>query len=215
MRATIRSMSAKPDFKAYLTQQFGFLERSAAAFDAGHREEAIRIGVALRVIFHDTPSSTSLLKHLDSEHVLIRSQAPDRAELEALLEPLLAGRRPMFEFSWSLANFSGCGFEPCTDLGRPHRLIEAPHWWTEPFAHINAVDYTRKRVVLWAANRDGGAHVDHRQAPDYEQLKAAGALGTIYSGDGSAVPVEDAHLTFLRTMAFEVLNSPDLRALAR
>ena len=71
------------------------------------------------------------------------------------------------EFAWSLAQFAMTGFEPCTNPSTPHRLIEAPQWWTEVFAHMDDIDYTRKRVVLWAANKDGGAHVDDKQEPEY------------------------------------------------
>jgi hypothetical protein len=203
-------VSTTTDFKAHLAQQLGFLERSAAAYDSGHRQEAIRIGTTLRVIFHDTRKSTSLLHHLNALNVLVRSEAPDRARQDAQL----AGRRILGEFSWSLAQFSLKGFLPCTDPSGPHRLIEAPQWWTETFAHMEGIDYTRKAVVLWAANKDGGAHVDDELVPEYEQLKAAGSLGSIEGPGGQSIPIEDAHLTFLRTMAFEVLNSPDLMALA-
>jgi hypothetical protein len=204
-------LSTTTDFKAHLAQQFGFLERSAAAFDAGHHQEAIRIGTSLRVIFHDTNKSTSLLRHLNALRVLVRSEAPDRVRQNALL----GGKRIVGEFSWSLGQFTMRGFEPCKDPSTPHRLIEAPQWWTEVFAHMNNIDYTRKRVVLWAANKDGGAHVDDEQEPEYQELKAAGAIGAIEGPGDKSVPIEDAHLTFLRTMAFEVLNSPDLAALAK
>jgi hypothetical protein len=204
-------VSTTPDFAAHLTQQLGFLERSAAAFDAGHAQEAIRIGTALRVIFHDTRMSTSLLRHLKAMNVLVRSEAPDRTRQYAHL----AGKRILGEFSWSLAQYSLEGFCPCTNPSGPHRLIEAPVWWTETFAHMEGIDYSRKLVVLWAANKDGGAHVDDEPVPHYEQLKAAGSIGSIEAPGGQSIPIQDAHLIFLRTMAFEVLNSPDLVALAK
>jgi hypothetical protein len=47
----------------------GFIGRSAADFDQGHREEAIRIATALRVIFHQTGRSTSLLQDLNGTTV--------------------------------------------------------------------------------------------------------------------------------------------------
>ena len=49
------------DLAELLREQIGFIERSAAAFDEGHEEEAKRIAVVLRVLLHDTPQSTSLL----------------------------------------------------------------------------------------------------------------------------------------------------------
>src|ERR1019366_5734425 len=60
-----------------------------------------------------------------------------------------------------------------------------------------------------------GAHVDDELVPEYEQLKSAGSFGSIEGPGGQTIPIEDAHLTFLRTMAFEVLNSPDLVAFTK
>jgi hypothetical protein len=202
------------DFKKRLLEQLRFIERSGAAFDQGHREEAMRIATALRVIFHHTVKSTSLLHHLNAVTVNLRSDAPDRQKQNAAL----AGKKIVGEFSWALASMSpaaGGKFAPCTDVKAPHRIIPAPDWWQEVFAHVDGRDYTRAAVVLWAANKDGGAHVDDTLPPEYEAIRAAGAIGYFEAPDGSRADIEDAHYTFLRTMAFEVLNSRDLVALSR
>jgi hypothetical protein len=57
-------MKIKIDFTGQLQRQLGFMENSARAYDAGHRDEAIRLATSLRVLFHQTPKSTSLLRHL-------------------------------------------------------------------------------------------------------------------------------------------------------
>ena len=44
-----------------LSRQLSFLERSASAFDAGHRDEAIRIATTVRVMIHETQKSACLL----------------------------------------------------------------------------------------------------------------------------------------------------------
>jgi hypothetical protein len=204
---------ATQDFKKQLREQLGFIQRSADAFDQGHREEAKRIATALRVIFRDTGNSISLLHHLNAVTVNIRSVAPDRQKQDAVL----GGKKIIGEFSWSLASISpaaGGNFAPCTDVKAPHRMIAAPDWWNEVFAHTEGRDYTRWDVVNWAANKDGGAHVDKAIPSEYEAIKKAGALGNFEAPDGSQADIEDAHYTFLRTMAFEVLNSPDLVALS-
>src|SRR4051812_4566282 len=45
-------------------EQLCFLERSCAAFDAGGEDEALRLATILRIIFHNTKMSTSLVAHL-------------------------------------------------------------------------------------------------------------------------------------------------------
>jgi hypothetical protein len=46
------------------------LERSNAAFDAGHLSEAVRTAVPLRVLFHQTPKSHALVNQLGLENAL-------------------------------------------------------------------------------------------------------------------------------------------------
>ena len=52
------------DFKDQLRRQIKFLETSCQSYDQGEVEEAVRIAVALRVLFHDSQTSRSLLRHM-------------------------------------------------------------------------------------------------------------------------------------------------------
>lgn len=140
-------MSATQDFNQQLRRQLTFLQVSANAYDGGEREEAIRIATTLRVIFHDTPQSTSLLHHLGQLSILVRSQAYDRDKQNALL-----GGRIIGEFSWSLAVLSGADggrLLAHTDPATPHRLVKADVWWIEIFGVVDSKEYRRRDVVLW------------------------------------------------------------------
>jgi hypothetical protein len=199
------------DFAKQLTKQLNFLGRSSAAFDRGHADESIRIATSLRVIFRDTPNSTSLLQHLDAVNIQVRSRVPDRKLNDSDLE----GRAIIVEYSQSLLLVTFDGVKP--DLGShpSDRMIPATDWWNETVAR-NEHTYTRRLIVSWAADRDGGAHVDGRAFPAaYEAMIQPGSIGTFENAQtGGPVPIEDIHLIMLRTMASEVLTSPDLCALA-
>jgi len=56
-------MNAINRLQTKLGEQIGFLERSCKQFDDGHEEEAFRLSTTIRVLFHETKKSTSLLKH--------------------------------------------------------------------------------------------------------------------------------------------------------
>lgn len=58
------------DLSAHLKRQLVFLRNSVAAYDNGCPEEAIRIGVAIRVLCHDTQKSESLLTRMGRKHTL-------------------------------------------------------------------------------------------------------------------------------------------------
>src|SRR5438874_7396909 len=52
------------DLAEKLRQQLRFLRRSAAAFDGGEEDEALRLAAIIRVLLHDTGASHSLLGQL-------------------------------------------------------------------------------------------------------------------------------------------------------
>ena len=74
------SIEDRRRLKERLKQNVGFIRRSCELYDQGHKEEAIRIATALRVLLHDTRRSVSLLKHLKVKGItkLNSSCAPQR-----------------------------------------------------------------------------------------------------------------------------------------
>ena len=41
-----------------------FSKRSAQLYDSGQEDESLRLATTMRVVFHETPNSTSLLTHM-------------------------------------------------------------------------------------------------------------------------------------------------------
>jgi hypothetical protein len=70
-------MSGTTNFGQHLRKQLGFLERSCASYDAGHKDEAIRIATTIRVLIHNTKASTSLLKHLNATTINLLTTTPE------------------------------------------------------------------------------------------------------------------------------------------
>jgi hypothetical protein len=64
-----QSEQEKMDFREQLSKQIEFLTTSCKAYDAGSKNEGVRIATVLRVLFHNKGISTSLLAHLQSEPV--------------------------------------------------------------------------------------------------------------------------------------------------
>ena len=90
-------------------------------------------------------------------------------------------------------------------------------WWQQPVLILDRVPYTRRSITLTVADKDGGAHVDAALTPEYERLIAPGSLGVIVdeAEDGERVnPIVEAQFCVLRQIGYELLNSPDLLALA-
>jgi len=110
------------------------------------------------------------------------------------------------------------------------RSIPLEQWWNEPVMKTLEGIYSRKDLILWAANKDGGAHVD-AELPDMYSLLVDGKVS---SGPALEIPgmigfhvdiqlggrppagskiLPNAHFSDLRQMATEFMTTPDILAL--
>lgn len=193
------------DLTEQLKRQLAFLRNSVAAYDAGHVEEAVRIGVVIRVLCHDTGNSVSLLQHMGQKATLklisTAKTVPPHLLADMGFGELMAG----MTFDDELT---------CAPVPTGSPTIACPVWWTETVFLRDKVTYTRKDVVLSAANKDGGAHVD---APDVklQALQEAFWIRTETNADGTktTAPLVNNHFRMLRRFADELLNSQELLAL--
>jgi hypothetical protein len=193
-------------FIAQLRRQLGYLERSAALYDSGQVDEAIRIATTIRVLVHDTRNSTSLLSHLGAKTIAFATTAkPEPIPVNVL-------------FQEDLVSFTARGLGAKTDPRDICCHIPVDQWWGQ-VVHIAGRDaqLTRRSIVLFAANQDGGTHVDEEVSPHGRKL-LEGAWVSIWhdpaTGEVRPEHHRNHHLVMLRTMAFEILHSPDIRKLA-
>ena len=196
-------------FTDHLKKQLGFIERSCRAYDIGHTDEAIRIATAIRVLIHNTKTSTSLLKHLGA--TTIRLLSTTRA----------ASPTSFFYMGLGVMSAKSTGesitakFAPLLD-GPIQDLIPVSQWWSQIVFVLNPrTRLSRRDIVLAAANKDGGAHVDSNLTPEYEALARNGVAGAlVYSRDSRITeePFVDAHLVAIRQMGHELLHSHELLA---
>lgn len=199
-------------FKQQLKKQIGFLLNSCKLFDAGQWDEAIRIATSIRVILHDTSASTSLLTHLDAKHINLFTTyiEPPREENDS-------GYIPVTGFAMGTINMGAkgeFGYGPTLDDFNPGISCEltVDEWWNQTIWNIDATSkLTRKGIVLAAANKDGGAHVDNELTPDYKTLanETWGTITISKGGEERKIAIDEMHLVAIRTMANELLKSPD------
>jgi len=99
-------------------------------------------------------------------------------------------------------------------LPTKYHPIPLDEWWdVEPVFSYEGRGHTRKKIVLSAANKDGGAHVDPELEPYYEFL-CSGKYAFGFTGDltydrkppfeqGVTHYAKNAHLALLRQFAEE------------
>lgn len=197
-------------FKDQLRRQIKFLRNSCQAFDKGDWEEAIRIATSIRVLVHDTQGSTSILKHLNAKNINLFSTRTD-------MPAWSGGAKYTDGFSMgviSIGQGRGAYGPDLSDFSPDSSLVLPVDKWWEQIVWILSSEckLTRKRLILSAANQDGGAHVDRQLHEDYEKL-ANEQFGHITTKNGSQHYRQDVvnmHLVSIRTIANELLKSPEL-----
>jgi hypothetical protein len=199
-RAAVSKRPLTPtELQEHLTEQIGFLQHSAAAFDAGFDGEAKRLAAVLRTLLHDTPQSHSLVGQLGKKDgdFLDTAVKYDPANLSShggLV--FIAVGAPRTRYMAMLDDVPMTRFLPFSD------------WWNAPVFIDNARNIlTRKDLVTIAANQDGGTHVDPALDERYDRLAHKNALGYMAVENGTARPMEGPEKAAIRQITHEVLKT--------
>lgn len=198
-------------FSEKLHEQLGFLQRSCAGFDEGHEPEALRLATTMRVLFHDTwrrdgrPSSISLLSHLSMTNTMMLETPRTN----------LADWRDFLSIRIDLSSRSPMTLVP--RLEKQFQVVPFSAWWsTNAVMTVDEQPITRRKLIVSAVNKDGGAHVDAILERFYQEL-AAGRYSIGINRDlkyDKALSFEqcftlyphNGHLALLRQFAHEVLS---------
>jgi len=129
-------------------EQIGFIQDSSEQFDNGKLSEAKRIATALRVLFHETNKSHSLLYQIGFQNsILLLSTAHSYIPVN-------------MSSYWGLLKISGDKYQPLLGDSDSSKFLSFDDWWNEIIFDDKESVFTRKDIVWYIANQDGGAHVD-------------------------------------------------------
>jgi hypothetical protein len=208
-------MKANNRLEVKLREQLDFLKRSCDLFDQGYESEAIRIATALRVLFHHTKYSAALLHQLGfAKKKKMLSSAHGHGDWQDYLKQQIA-----------IGSKEPVKMTPM--LGSDFRELAMSDWWEETLFIHDKKKYSRRLVILSAANKDGGAHVDPKLEAYYEVLAEGEYAVSIsvtgnwgfdenervrFSGEpwleeGVKYYAKNAHLALIRQFAHEVLTT--------
>ena len=195
----------RPALRVLLREQYEFLNLSAASFDAGFEAEAKRLAVALRVLLHDTASSTSLLGQLGVKDRIKYVDTALRLNPSNLLTT--NGLAVLATTTGEPAKWRA----PLDSLAQPRQHPDATFasWWTSAVTKDQDGEmWNRKELVLALANRDGGAHVDPALDERYLRLAHENTMGWIeVTPDGEQPMRNSPVLASVRQIAHEVIRA--------
>lgn len=176
----------KEELLAKLREQMGFLRASVERFYKGDFAESLRIAAIIRTLVHESGKSKPLLKQL----------RPDGLDLQ--IQEIAGEEKPSVDeiYRFVVSVRLGPVVAPAVDLGCTHYALSSiGAWWCRTVFAFRSrlgtwMTYTRKRIILILANREGGAHVDPEVDPDYARLLTDEPL----TFDCAGVPVETPDL---------------------
>lgn len=140
------------DYLHHLREQYDFLISDIGKYEHGESHFGKKIAATLRTIFHDTPES--------------------KAILPALAQRL--GQSMTFKYSpnaYAIARDNSCVLYTGFQIGRRimgsdyydnsrYKDTDFDTYWNCPVFKDGSIVYTRKQIILFGANKFGGAHVD-------------------------------------------------------
>ncbi len=205
-------MRTRDELLDQLRRQIGFLERSCQGFDDGFVDEAIRIAVSIRILLQNTRNQTSLLTLLGERVKLLSSTEEPHPDAILAVGGLSFTR--LTQGDAGLTAFH----KPVLSESSFYAEIDVAVWWNQTIQILpDSTKINRKLIVLSAANKDGGAHVDPKLNKEYQQL-IDGVSHIVTYDNGipiKRVPIPDSHFTDLRQLGYEVLHSPDILKLVQ
>ncbi len=187
-----------------LRAQLNLLSKSCRDYDDGDRDEIVRVAQGLRVLLNSSgQNNVSLVAQIGATQSRFFDTAASYSET-------------------SLTTYSGLmsvqidfGKVPPTMRSLPvldnngRKLARFADWWNAQPAirDTNRAKFTRRQLVCWMANEDGGSHVDTGLTAAYHYLSRGNALGWWMDGPLGEVPLMGAIDASIRQIAHETLRT--------
>jgi len=186
-----------------LFKQYKFLCKSLLECIKGDLDEIDRVATSLRILFHDSNKSKSLISQLNSE-ILILDTADNLPDLSL---PSSESYECHSMFIGGMVNMNLCSRVWGLNLAARPVWSNIESWWNKILFIDNSFECTRKKIVLIIANTDGGAHVDPMLDKDYYQLTRDGSIGMNFFLNGQQYTPSGPEKIILPQIGLEVVTS--------
>lgn len=156
------------EFAELLEDQLSHLQDSCTKFDKGELNEYRRIAMSVRMIAYDQGQSISLLTHNSlKRRAFANSACP-------LREGNLVSECDLIEMVIRPNAAKPAEYRACLD-GSAIEFVEFDVWWNSPVMSDQVHDpFSRKDIIKYVANQDGGAHVDGGIDAAFEKMRKDG-----------------------------------------
>lgn len=191
------------DLEIYWDEHLRFIEKSSEDYDKGDYFEAKRIATSLRVLFNQTSKSNSLFNQLKEKQLR-----------DGFLFLSSTGMYVPANLTSSFTLISLCmengeaKYKPKGLDNEDLHLLSFEDWWNEIIFDDKAYKLTRRDIISFISNQDGGAHVDPSLDERYSLLVKFNSLGWI-DEKGEAINGNPAYVA-IRQIADEIIASNNI-----
>lgn len=187
------------EINEHWNDQIDFIKESILEFDNGNEKEARRLATAIRVMFHSSERSKSISIYDQLGKDMIFKSITDiysPANLaSSWLQLTLSVGKNEFKYIPSLdKNMNGRIF-----------FMDFDDWWNQIIFDDKNNCFTRKEVVLFVANKDGGAHLDPVIRESYANIVKYNSIGWTDSNGNS--PSNNPLYVAIRVISQEIIDS--------
>lgn len=198
---TMKITRTKAELIESFKNQLHSLADLSELFDSGKEHIFQDIATKIRVIFHNSNSSKSLVKQLKLEHIPMNCSALKYSQSNMVSHLGLVG----FAIGTSTAKYRA----PLDDIPVLKKHVTQENWWNSNKVIVDSrkIAFTRRQLVLEVANTDGGAHVDDSIKEDYYNLSRLNSCSWQRVGPGGPEDFESPVPASIRQIAWEILGS--------
>lgn len=181
-------------------EQLKFLNYAAKLYDSGERTAIKMATPQLRTLFYQQSYGDiliNLIPEVNKDQFLSTCQFGEK--------PIIYGGSVTNAFVAGKYVYLPSCYEKNLEIGH---YISFEHWWNGRILIASDTSFTRKELVRFIVNKDGGAHIDPELNEKYYNLK-----NDIYSLQATkmpnmpGIPFKELHLALLRQVVHETLMS--------
>ncbi|MFY9461833.1 MAG: hypothetical protein WAP51_01360 [Candidatus Sungiibacteriota bacterium] len=195
---------SKEDLIRALGRNLKFLKELLSVYVEKDRDAAILLAVVLRTLLHDGErerrgGSVSLLKQLGKKDIEFVDTAKERP---------LSNTYDSYRGLTLLKASAGNGFMhfPMLEMASDKKMVKFDEYWNEVIiVDDKKNEFTRKDIVKYIADQDGGAHEDPELDEKYFELSRKGSHGWMDAGGNPVLGLELATTAQIAHEIFETL----------
>lgn len=196
------------ELREKLNQQIELLILANENFDRGKEITALHIGSIIRVLLHQTNQSHSLFDQLDIKKIPFFDTAHNINKGKYLgliikfMSDVTDGKggevlyKPIYTSDFHFKNKNWIDFDS---------------WWNKKiFINGNGDSLTRKELILFLANQEGGSHVDPQIDEIYDKFRHSYSGGVKIFGGSSGIERKFDNIPVFpaaRQISFELLET--------